>query len=90
MDTSFLVDSEGVVWSFGLNEDGQCGNGHYGISWYPQPVTGDVEGVKITKVTGSTDTILAQSDEGEVFIWGQTEYGQAAGVTDEIQVSFYH
>ncbi|CAD92382.3 Williams-Beuren syndrome chromosomal region 16 protein [Caenorhabditis elegans] len=87
MDTSFVVDSSGAVFSFGLNEDGQCGNEAYGIQWEPAKVRGDVEGSKIQKVSGSTDTLLACSENGEIFIWGQTEYGQAAGATDEIQLN---
>uniref|UniRef100_A0A1I7T730 RCC1/BLIP-II n=1 Tax=Caenorhabditis tropicalis TaxID=1561998 RepID=A0A1I7T730_9PELO len=87
MDTSFLVDSTGQVFSFGLNEDGQCGNEEYGIQWAPRKVKGDVNGVEVQKVAGSTDTIMATSKEGEVFVWGQTEYGQAAGATEEIQLN---
>ena len=87
MDSSFIVDSTGQVFSFGLNEDGQCGNEKYGIQWKPSPVKGDLSGVKIKEVSGSTDTIMALSEEGDVFIWGQTEYGQAVGATEKIQVN---
>ncbi|CAO4362667.1 unnamed protein product [Caenorhabditis nigoni] len=90
LDTSFLVDSEGKVFSFGLGEDGQCGNETYGIQWSPSLVKGDLEGVRIQKVTGSTDTVMALSNEGEAFVWGQTEYGQAVGATDQIQRKFNH
>lgn len=87
LDTSFLVDSSGKVFSFGLGEDGQCGNERYGIQWKPSEVRGDVQGVRIQKIRGSTDTAMALSDEGEVFVWGQTEYGQAVGATDQIQLN---
>uniref|UniRef100_A0A8R1DQ46 Uncharacterized protein n=1 Tax=Caenorhabditis japonica TaxID=281687 RepID=A0A8R1DQ46_CAEJA len=86
LDTSFLVDSDGNVFSFGLNEDGQCGNGEYGVQWTPRKVTGDIEGVKVEKISGSSDTLLAVGEK-EVFIWGQTEFGQTAGTSDEIQLS---
>ncbi|CAI2298857.1 unnamed protein product [Caenorhabditis sp. 36 PRJEB53466] len=87
LDTSFLLDSEGTVWSFGLNEDGQCANGRYGIEWTPQKVGGDLEGVRVKEVSGSTDTLLAVSEQGELFVWGQTEYGQACGASDLIQLN---
>ncbi|ULU13467.1 hypothetical protein L3Y34_016166 [Caenorhabditis briggsae] len=87
LDTSFIVDSEGKVFSFGLGEDGQCGNKSYGIQWNPSSVKGDLEGVRIQKIAGSTDTVMALSDEGEAFVWGQTEYGQAVGATDQIQLN---
>ncbi|CAL2028255.1 unnamed protein product [Caenorhabditis brenneri] len=87
LDTSFVVDGNGDVYSFGLNEDGQCGNEQYGIQWTPRKVTGDVAGVPIERVRGSTDTIMATSRDGDVFVWGQTEYGQAAGATEEIQLN---
>ncbi|KAF1769978.1 hypothetical protein GCK72_001795 [Caenorhabditis remanei] len=87
LDSSLIVDSTGQVFSFGLNEDGQCGNEKYGIQWKPSPVKGDLSGVKIKEVSGSTDTIMALSEEGDVFIWGQTEYGQAVGATEKIQLN---
>lgn len=87
MDTSFIIDSAGQVFSFGLNEDGQCGNEKYGIQWTPAPVKGDSAGVRIQTVRGSTDTLTALSDKGDIFVWGQTEYGQAVGATDEIQLN---
>ncbi|CAI5437421.1 unnamed protein product [Caenorhabditis angaria] len=76
LDSSFLVTQNGEVLSFGLNEDGQCANSEYGIQHVPTKIVGEANDAKIAKVAGSTDTILALSENGEVLIWGQTEYGQ--------------
>ncbi|KAK6053628.1 hypothetical protein COOONC_08868, partial [Cooperia oncophora] len=40
-------------------------------------IAGDAADEKITTISGSSDTIVALSDKGELFMWGQCEYGQA-------------
>lgn len=47
---------------------------------------GDAAGEKIVSISGSSDTITALSDKGEIFIWGQCEYGQALLGADSVQV----
>ena len=39
------------------------------------------------KVSSAADCVLALSDKGEVFGWGNSEYGQFQTVTDEQQLS---
>ncbi|ETN78513.1 hypothetical protein NECAME_10332 [Necator americanus] len=87
LDTSFVLSRNGEVFSFGLNEDGQCANGEYGIQWKPSKILGDAADEKIISISGSSDTLLALSANGEVFIWGQCEYGQAGIGNDTIQLN---
>ncbi|VDO82354.1 unnamed protein product, partial [Heligmosomoides polygyrus] len=86
LDSSFALTELGELFAFGLNEDGQCSNGSYGIQWRPSKVLGDAAGEKIVSISGSSDTITALSDKGEIFIWGQCEYGQALLGADSVQV----
>ncbi|PAV60360.1 hypothetical protein WR25_07834 [Diploscapter pachys] len=88
LDTSFVLTESGEVFAFGLNEDGQCANGRYGIQPLPAKILGDAEGERIIGIAGSTDTIMALSDRGDVFIWGQSEYGQAGMGNTQIQLKY--
>lgn len=87
LDSSFALTELGELFAFGLNEDGQCSNGSYGIQWRPSKVLGDAAGEKIVSISGSSDTITALSDKGEIFIWGQCEYGQALLGADSVQMN---
>ncbi|CAJ0601253.1 unnamed protein product [Cylicocyclus nassatus] len=87
LDSSFILTEKGEVFAFGLNEDGQCANGEYGIQWKPCKVLGDAADERIIAISGSSDTLLALSEKGELFIWGQCEYGQAGVGNDKIQLN---
>lgn len=86
MDTSFVLLENGELYSFGLGTDGQLGNGNEEFQWTPMLVEGDLKGEKISRISGSTDTLIALSTNGDLFAWGQNEYGQMAVITDEPQV----
>ena len=95
---------DGRLFSFGLGEDGQTGNGIKRKTWIPQEVDGDLRGEKIIRIAGSADTLLALNKNGlyqyfmkfnysvnfsgDLFGWGLNEYGQFQMVTDEIQVDY--
>uniref|UniRef100_A0AC35UBN2 Regulator of chromosome condensation domain-containing protein n=1 Tax=Rhabditophanes sp. KR3021 TaxID=114890 RepID=A0AC35UBN2_9BILA len=87
LDTSFILTKCGNLYSFGLNTDGQVGNGKYGQVRQLHHVKGDLEGEKIVNIFGSTDTLLAINEKGDVFIWGQNEYGQMDLVTSQMQLN---
>ncbi|KAJ1354874.1 hypothetical protein KIN20_011951 [Parelaphostrongylus tenuis] len=87
LDTSFILTQEGEVFSFGLNEDGQCASGTYDNQWMPAKITGDTANEKVISISGSSDTMLALSEKGEIFIWGQNEYGQAGLGIHDIQLN---
>ncbi|CAG0885378.1 unnamed protein product [Cyprideis torosa] len=87
LDTSFFITEAGEVWACGWGSDGQTGQGHYHNLPLPSRVKGEVEGVRIAKVVCGADCVLALSDKGEVFGWGNSEYAQLATVTSEMQLS---
>nr|CAD7418696.1 unnamed protein product [Timema cristinae] len=75
-DHSLILSDKGEVFAFGWGADGQTGLGHFGTEWRPSRVVGDVHGENIVKVACTADCVLALSERGEVFGWGNTEYGQ--------------
>lgn len=81
-DHSFFLTESGKLYSCGWSDDGQTGQGKFGLVSSPSIVGGDLKGERISKVTGSSDTVLALNDKGEVFGWGNTEYGQLAADSD--------
>lgn len=84
--TLFLTES-GQVYSCGLGADGQTGCGHYKPVGHPIQVKGDIEGERIVSVGSRGDCSLAVSDKGDVFGWGNSEYGQLGLVTEQTQVN---
>lgn len=46
------------------------------INYAPKLVEGDIKNEKIVKVSSAGDCVLALSQSGDVFGWGNTEYGQ--------------
>uniref|UniRef100_A0A1B0GKG8 RCC1-like domain-containing protein n=1 Tax=Lutzomyia longipalpis TaxID=7200 RepID=A0A1B0GKG8_LUTLO len=82
--TMFLTES-GRVYTCGWGADGQTGNGTYETSGTINQAKGDIAGEKIVKLACSADCVLALSDKGEVFGWGNTEYGQLCNVGGNAQ-----
>lgn len=94
--TSFTLalTADGQVWAFGSNTDGQLGS--------PDALEDDgsparrstepvlVEGLpsNIISVTADTKTSYAVTDDGRVFGWGESRYGQLLQGTDNGDGSF--
>lgn len=75
-DHSFFITETGRVFSCGWGADGQTGLGHYNNHHQPKLVEGDIKNEKIVKIASAGDCVLALNDKGEVFGWGNSEYGQ--------------
>ncbi|CAG5101737.1 Similar to Rcc1l: RCC1-like G exchanging factor-like protein (Mus musculus) [Cotesia congregata] len=86
-DHSIFLTEQGQVYACGWGADGQTGLGHYNNQWKPELVKGEVEGEKIIKVAGISDCVLALSESGKVYGWGNSEYGQLPVQTDNYQVN---
>jgi alpha-tubulin suppressor-like RCC1 family protein len=75
---SLALSSEGHVYSWGRNLSGQLGTGNVLNQNFPVAV--DVSGVLSNKVIVSISSGLshgvALSDDGELFAWGDNQYGQ--------------
>ncbi|XP_069106507.1 RCC1-like G exchanging factor-like protein isoform X2 [Argopecten irradians] len=85
-DTLFLTKT-GEVYSCGLGADGQTGLGHYDSEHRPTLVQGDLQGVKVKDIGGAVDCVLAVSENGDLFGWGNSEYNQLSMITDTTQVN---
>lgn len=75
-DHSILLTESGEVYTFGWGADGQTGLAHYRNEHRPSLVKGDLAGQHIIKVACIADCVLALSDKGKIFGWGNSEYGQ--------------
>ncbi|KAJ7370052.1 Williams-Beuren syndrome chromosome region 16 protein [Desmophyllum pertusum] len=85
LDHTLLLSYDGKVVSCGWGVDGQTGLGHYKDEATFKLIEGELKDVRIKQVATSADCCLALSDEGEVFCWGNNEYGQLATESDEEQ-----
>jgi len=77
---SAIVEADGTVWTQGLNEYGQLGNGNLDNSDTPVQAIG-LEGA--TQVEVGTHHTLALTSKGTVWAWGANESGQLGNATFE-------
>lgn len=85
-DHSLALTEDGSVYSCGWGADGQTGQGHYqNISTFSK-VQGDISTEKIIKLNSRCDFVMALNDKGDVFGWGNTEYGQIMSETGDQQL----
>lgn len=70
---TLALKSDGTVWSWGSNEQGQLGNETQINSMYPVQVKGLSN---ITSVSAGSTHSLALKEDGTVWAWGVNEYGQ--------------
>jgi len=87
IDHSLFLSQSGQVFSCGWSADGQTGLESYNNQDIPTRVRGEIENEVITKVACSGDCVLALNEKGEVFGWGNSEYGQFNAVTPEQQLA---
>ncbi|KAI6231538.1 hypothetical protein M3Y95_00392400 [Aphelenchoides besseyi] len=83
LDSSFVLTEAGELYAFGLSTDGQLGTGCSDIDWKPRRVPIDEE---VKFVGGSSDTMVAVTYSGNLYIWGQVEYEQMAEFSDEVHL----
>ncbi|XP_037814790.1 RCC1-like G exchanging factor-like protein [Lucilia sericata] len=75
-DHTMFLTQKGRVYTCGWGADGQTGQGHYETSGRVSQALGDISKEHIVKLACSSDCVLALNDKGEVFGWGNSEYGQ--------------
>ncbi|XP_047520237.1 RCC1-like G exchanging factor-like protein isoform X1 [Pieris napi] len=86
-DHSLFVTESGKVYSCGWGADGQTGLGNFDNQGPPAAVKGDITSEKIIKVASTVDCVLALNDKGEIFGWGNSEYGQIPMSSKQQQVN---
>ncbi|OWR43220.1 Williams-Beuren syndrome chromosomal region 16 protein [Danaus plexippus plexippus] len=86
-DHSLFITESGKVYACGWGADGQTGLGIYENQGFPARVKGDITSENIVKVASTADCVLALSDRGELFGWGNSEYGQVPMNTKQQQVN---
>lgn len=71
--------SNGTVWSWGVNDQGQLGNGGGGNSGSPVSTIDDATKSSlsaIVEISAGAAHNLARSNAGHVYVWGYNAYGQ--------------
>jgi len=75
---SIALASDGKVYTWGYNSNGQLGNGNNTTSNVPVAVitSGVLIGKTITKVAAGASHSIALASDGTVYTWGYNGYGQ--------------
>lgn len=76
-----VLTTEGAVWCWGSNFDGQLGDGTTQGSGWPVMVSGFDRGV--AAIDGQEGHFCALTSEGDVWCWGLNNYGQLGDGTTE-------
>ena len=74
------LKSNGTIWSWGLNDSGQLGNGTQADSSLPVPATIPT-GSAFTMVSAGRSHTVALRNDGTVYTWGENTYGQLGYTT---------
>jgi len=71
---TLALSSEGQIYSWGCNDNGQLGDGTTYNEYKPQLIS--VSGVSFTEIACGSRHSLAISTEGKLYAWGKNTYGQ--------------
>ncbi|KAM8718163.1 hypothetical protein ACLKA7_004811 [Drosophila subpalustris] len=75
-DHTMFLTKLGKVYTCGWGADGQTGQGNYYSAGAITLIAGDIERERIVRIACASDCVLALNDHGDVFGWGNSEYGQ--------------
>lgn len=73
---SLALNSEGIVYAFGRNNEGQLGTGMglsadmYAMESLPRHVEGNLEGRSVTRISAGHAHAAAVTSDGALFTWG--------------------
>ncbi|KAK9788155.1 hypothetical protein WJX73_000527 [Symbiochloris irregularis] len=82
---SIVLDDQGCLHTFGWSKYGQLGHGSLADQTLPKPVM-DLDGVRITLVSGGWRHTVAADDTGCLYAWGWNKFGQlGSGSTVQIE-----
>lgn len=80
----FVKDTDGYLWSFGYNSNGECGNGE--TSGYTKPKK--VGKYDIKQIIRNSSTVLLLENNGKLWSWGRNINGEC-GIGDTSQRYIY-
>ncbi|KAH8266469.1 hypothetical protein KR044_001514 [Drosophila immigrans] len=87
-DHTMFLTKLGKVYSCGWGADGQTGQGNYYSAGVIIQIAGDIEKERIVRLACASDCVLALNEHGDVFGWGNSEYGQLDDSPDaEMQIN---
>ncbi|CAG8677207.1 8674_t:CDS:2, partial [Paraglomus occultum] len=75
LDHSIILTDQNVLYAMGWGADGQLGNGSTSDKDVPTIIP-LLSGKPVKKIASSTDFTFALLDNGELWSWGNSEYGQ--------------
>lgn len=89
---SLAIDNDGNIWAWGINEDGQLGNGEKGDSQYINPICKKnpvqiTNGTRFIKLAAGKTHSLALDIEGNVWAWGNNFDGQLGDGTNQYSLT---
>ncbi|KAJ1514766.1 Williams-Beuren syndrome chromosome region 16 protein [Coelomomyces lativittatus] len=77
MDHSVLLHENGTVSTAGWSSDGQCGRGHQEEQFnFNQSMEAFWDDTLVVDISAGADHSLALTESGQVYAWGNSEYGQ--------------
>ncbi|ORX90369.1 RCC1/BLIP-II protein [Basidiobolus meristosporus CBS 931.73] len=77
MDHSVILTEQGQLYSMGWGADGQLGLGEGSTSDHSTPSKiAKLDGESFKKISASTDFTIALNEQGKMYTWGNSEYGQ--------------
>lgn len=77
-----VVDSEGSLYSWGDNEFGQAGQGHWDPIAVPGRVLGEIEGLRVRGVACGLHTLAIAGPDASLYTWGSGTRGQLGHGTE--------
>ena len=74
---TLALRSDGTVWAFGSNNDGELGHGDTNSTTEPVQVLWDGnQPVTITQISAGSNFSCALDEQGRLWAWGKDNYGQ--------------
>ena len=73
---NLALNSSGEVYTWGINDYGQLGNGTTSYETLPRKITEGLQGIKISDIAAGGWHSVAITEDGEVYVWGRGEYGR--------------
>ena len=72
--TQVILKYDGIVWTYGLNTNGECGVGNNVSSDSLRKVTFDGTNAKIVQIAVGESHVMALDENGYVWTWGRNQY----------------